>query len=826
MTTVTSKGFHTGLCTSRSGKCFCVRVLTGPNSVHRLVGNHTRNAGSLNQRSVSIGQFSGDNGNRYPLFSLVVGTGMLDLIGHSFRSGSHDDGAGTADIGTTCSGVYITRRQICHSVDFNVGVLISAHNILSRIRIEQIHMSCIAGAAEGRTFMNRICSHLGSPLIVVIDVDLISITQGTGCILADDQSCTGMQSNILGHGHATGMHGNIHVTIDRKNIILGIDGLGSNQTQLHRKTQTLNGKASVHVDFQSTGGLVVILYHIALGNIEHSVGSDERNLRALNTNQRDCHRHISVFGSSRLQGHRNFNILNIILGHGENTIAVSDHTGGVITTAPVLDLEALVDSTALFHGHRTATLDITPRIQLTAIVNGNSTARFHLDKATLTDGRTLTTRCTLCSRKAQRAVNNNVCTFRHGHLAVNRGRTERGVRSYRCSRAQGICIIERNQQSDITGDSIVPCRQNTVVCQNNGFTGRCLCCVQSFVQAFIQFSVDEETGILSKDRLNRHIICRLQLVRCGTGKDHMGISIHPSQEACTIFSSSLHLDTRHRNIHRSTGTRSISCNSDAAQVAIVPESNLRGFLNCGASEILHYQLVCGTVFCRGNGNRETFACLHNLFKATGGASCNLAVNFQFIDGRSSPTKGNFSLATAVVTDFNGRGLGAGTDAKNSSGSFCSNRKLTVFPGVIGSTGNRNAHTVNRCVSAGSSLNYRKHRLEDISESNERLYVGMLDHIRRVYVRQILDHRLDLRNFRNGRLVDRPGLSIDSRLDLRVGHLCIDAVALQNGSHGGCHVLRHVGRCRCDFFLMLGMLCIMALCRKRMQGQCRNDHNRR
>ena len=244
-------------------------------------------------------------------------------------------------------------------------------------------MSSITRTTERRTFASgSIRTLTGYPLIIVIHINFITLSQRASCIFTNDQSCTWQQSDILSHGHATRMHINRHITINRQDILTGIDGIGYINHNMHRQrnTHALNLEITIGINQQSAGRLIIVLDNVTAGNLEHTIGTDERNS---GTNQLTLHlhSHITILNCTLFQCQGHFDVLDIVLRHNKYSLIIADQGGSIITTGPVSDLEALICCTAFLNGYGTTTLDITPGIQLTAIINGNCTAGIHLYKA-------------------------------------------------------------------------------------------------------------------------------------------------------------------------------------------------------------------------------------------------------------------------------------------------------------------------------------------------------------------------------------------------------------------------------------------------------------
>ena len=425
LTAVTGDGLDTGRLTGGSGGYFFgvstlgISMLTGPVSVDGLVDDLAGIAGGFDDGTIRILQHSRGDRNVKVFICLVVRANTLHLIGFGLRTGLHDDGAGATNVCTACGGVGIARREVCSAVYFHIGILGSTLYILGRCGILQVDMGCIRRTAE-RITLAGLKGAFCYPFIIVVDIDFIAASQRTSCVLSNNQSCTGQQSNILSHCHCAAVHIDGHVAVDGQNVLTGIDGLGAKRRDFHGNAQALNAQITIHINQQSTGAFVIILDDMATGDLEHAVSANKRNIRALKTDRPgNLNRHIALFNCSGLQGHGNFHVLDIVLRHGEHSLGIVDHTRGIVATAPVHKLEALVNCTTTFDGDRAASLNIAPGIQLTTIVNGDRAAGVHLDKAAISNRRTLATAGSCHCGEAHGTVNGNVGTRSHSHLTVH-----------------------------------------------------------------------------------------------------------------------------------------------------------------------------------------------------------------------------------------------------------------------------------------------------------------------------------------------------------------------------------------------------------------------
>ena len=162
---------------------------------------------------------------------------------------------------------------------------------------------------------------LTNPVVSVIGNDPVAGCQITHSAAVHDQLGAGQQRNILGDvDGAAAVHINADVAVDRQIIVLGIDGSRTKNAKLHGKRQALHLDLAINIDHQTVSCLVIVLYNVSLCHIEHAVGTNERNFRALNANRSNFHSHVAVFHGTGLQGHGHFNILDIVLIEGEGAL--------------------------------------------------------------------------------------------------------------------------------------------------------------------------------------------------------------------------------------------------------------------------------------------------------------------------------------------------------------------------------------------------------------------------------------------------------------------------------------------------------------------------
>ena len=331
---------------------------------------------------------------------------------------------------------------------------------------------------------------LSNPVISAVKIYFYACSEITCCAFFDYKLRAGKHSYILCYvSLATLTKTDSKVVHYGENKVLGINGGVAEQTQLHRNGQALHVDTTIYSDNKSVGCLIVILGDGTTGNIEHAVCTNEGNLRSLDTNQGDANSHISVFCSTCLEGHRNFNILDIVLINREYAVRITfatSHTGSLITATERGNLEVLVYSTTVLNGNSTGAGDITPNVELCAIVYGYVTSIFHANKAKRTTCNT-GVRC-VCSHRtgnADCAVYGNVSATSHSQGSECLGSGWRSGRG-RLGSTQSVCRIIRNKQGYACGNGVVTCRKFTVSSQHDGLAG-CTCysrerCIQSLIK--------------------------------------------------------------------------------------------------------------------------------------------------------------------------------------------------------------------------------------------------------------------------------------------------------------------------------------------------------
>ena len=118
----------------------------------------------------------------------------------------------------------------------------------------------------------------------------------------------------------------------------------------------------------------------------------------------------------------------------------------------------------------------------------------------------------------------------------------------------------------------------------------------------------------------------------------MGIRIDPAQECSAAGRGGNQSRTGTGHIHLAAGSHSIAGNGDAAQGAVILESDRRGLLDLRNGKAAHDELVGGAVLCGDDGDGKALTGLHDLLEAAAGTGIRGTVDLQLVDGGGSPVE--------------------------------------------------------------------------------------------------------------------------------------------------------------------------------------------
>ena len=564
----------------------------GPDRIRILQRRGALQSGGDKIAAVAVFQFRRGNGDGG--IGRVV-TSLCSLIGHGLGTGFCDHFAvsGGVDIGAAGGGIDRARRGVNGAVDLHQRVLLPSLDAVAAGCVGQLHVPHIAARAG----FERIVV----PIVHVIDDDPHAVSQRSLDALADIQLRAGQQGDILldAHGPALGADG--HVGGDGEVIVFGVQSGAADQTHLHGHGQRLDGKVTVGGKLDPSRALDVILDDIAGTDLEHGVAAgtaDHGHAGALQTRQGDGGRHIGKFLGARMDRHGNFNVLEIILGHGEHAVAVAGHCRGHGAAAEIRQLEILIDRSAALDLHGAGAGDIAPGVEVGAALDGDVAAGLHVDEARRAgDAAVAGRRRILASGNAQAALHGQVRAGIHGQRAVSGDLHPHVVGTAVITGRigiHGIGRVEGDQQRHARRDGIVPRREGGVVQQHHRFIRRGDCSRSRLVQVVVnQGLVHQEIRLRGGENgFDRHVFFRgIDGVGRRRGQPLSGRRIHPAHEGhaavgrCRQRDTSVRLDAFHHRAvtHRRAGS------GDAAPRAVKGDGHVGGIRRCRQADVAQLQ---------------------------------------------------------------------------------------------------------------------------------------------------------------------------------------------------------------------------------------------
>ena len=264
------------------------------------------------------------------------------------------------------------------------------------------------------------------------------------------------------------LHGDI--AVDAQVIVCRVN---SSTTNAHINGR--NRQVAVGFHHQPVGSAVITLGHITAAEVKHAAAATDESHRRPKGSRTHVNGCVAVLSRTGMDGHRDLNILYIVLADEENTII---HIGRLGAATEVRNLEQFIDFRARVDGHRTGTGNVAIGIQATAIIDSDIAATLHLHKAHSAGGCGIVGSCTgsitMLGGQAQ-------CTVDHQASTVSQG--QRPVSSGSCistgaaggGSIQSIGIVKGDQQGDAGRNRVSTGRQRCVVHQHHILvaSGRC-----------------------------------------------------------------------------------------------------------------------------------------------------------------------------------------------------------------------------------------------------------------------------------------------------------------------------------------------------------------
>ena len=293
-----------------------------------------------------------------------------NLIGYGLSTMLDFHSTVTGDIRTAGGSVNVTLRCINCTVNYNLCVY----------KIRFVSGICSTGSIGYGDECFVKCTCISTPLISVINVNVISVSEGALCFLANNNLGSGKESNILINRNITGHGLNGHVVLNTKIIVLRVNAGCTN-----RHINGRNRYVSIRFDYKSICRLVIILNNVSAGKVEHSATIGNKCYGRSEVSAGHVYGSICIFLSAGMKSKRNLNILEIVLRKGEYTIV---HIGGLRTTTEVHDLEVLVHNSTTLSLNTTRSGDKAISVKRATVIHGDFTVSIHCYECNSTGGRT------------------------------------------------------------------------------------------------------------------------------------------------------------------------------------------------------------------------------------------------------------------------------------------------------------------------------------------------------------------------------------------------------------------------------------------------------
>ena len=368
---------------------------------------------------------------------------------------------------------------------------------------------------------------VGVPLIAVIEIDILPVCNRQASALGNIDLNARQQSCILIDGRIAGLNIDGNVVGDRQHIACRV-----NIHACKRQRQRVQCRLAVYREYKTVCLFIVILSKATGFHFEHTGVANEINSSSI------CGFHCknaaeNNFVGACVQRQGNLNILNEILGEGENLVA---HIGRCATATEVCNLIEFVHRSARFSQNRAAAGDKAPRIELAAILHRDRAVIRHFNIAIIAHRTTLLTAasCKISAAQTDGTIDGNRSAFAHRQRSerLRLGSRPNRRRSIRIQRSR---LIKRNQQGNTRRDGISTA-DRTVCSQCDFGLTVCLRISNRFIQVCKPLAAGFKQGrrFTCEPRCDSAVIFNVQRSLCRRADIFLVRNIIPAHELITI----------------------------------------------------------------------------------------------------------------------------------------------------------------------------------------------------------------------------------------------------------------------------------------------------
>ena len=365
------------------------------------------------------------------------------------------------------------------------------------LQIVQVHIVS-TGAINGQVIQ-----------LIVSQGHMRNLQRGT---LVNIDLNTRLKCNILLQNKSAGLCMNGHVAVQVQDVVRRVKlSTTDNQLQqglifcaLHANVDASNRCITVGSNHQTIRAGIIVLHNITIGRNEHTIRSDKLDRRRDHILTANCHRSKCILPCAGVNGQSDLNILNIVLREEEILDVIIGRIAIAVSISVLLGINKYRQVTAareVAYLHRlvhigsgigedlTVAVDITPNIQIRAVVHNDLRIRVHIDCAVGTSHTSAIGALTGSALHGgqyclafQIAVDIDDSTISQRQCQISSRRNN--IRGHiRRITHRSILIIAGDQQRCAGGNGIVVCGDSTTGSQSDQRMTPGCCVTQSLLKA-------------------------------------------------------------------------------------------------------------------------------------------------------------------------------------------------------------------------------------------------------------------------------------------------------------------------------------------------------
>ena len=347
----------------------------------------------LDSGTISVGQLGCADRNSVPCVILValIRVALEDLIELGIFHGvlSNDrTGTGAADVAAGCGGIDVALGNIQEAIDLDSCIHqacsgtgrggASGRGVCGCSKLSVIRIDKASARRHNKAAVKGNC-FLGDPVALAVDINRLVLGNRDFCAFLNDDIGAGQHGQaILNLQLGTGLDPHGNMVGQGEVIVLGLQRNAANKAGLNGNLHL--GECALTVDFEdhAVGAFLIVLGDGTGFQVKNTIGTNKLEGFGNNADQSDAHGKMDILLCACFQSHGHFNVLHIVLAHGEDSVLIVIHGAGDVAAVPLLGLEMLIGSCAALDQDGTGTADETPCIEVRAGFHRDGTAAVHV----------------------------------------------------------------------------------------------------------------------------------------------------------------------------------------------------------------------------------------------------------------------------------------------------------------------------------------------------------------------------------------------------------------------------------------------------------------